>query len=96
MDYWEENGIEKPKQVVVCAAILIDTLIICGARHCDKVMRHQAEAAGLSMKFGEQGFIDQFGTFLSRKEAMDIVNENKQHLHGEHKGGDILYGECLY
>lgn len=97
-DYWEKNGIEKPQQIVVCAAIKVGDLIICGARHCDIRMREQAEAAGISLKAAPQGFIDQFGDFLTREEAMQIVKENGQPFNVERNGdGDTaLYSEGLY
>jgi hypothetical protein len=38
MDYWVENGLTKPQQIVVCAAIKVGESIFCGARHCDIVI----------------------------------------------------------
>jgi hypothetical protein len=49
-DYWTENGLIKPQQIVVCAAIKVGNVLLCGARHCDSVMWAQADAAGISMK----------------------------------------------
>jgi len=97
-DYWEENGIEKPQQVVVCAAIRIDNLIIAGARHFDKVMRSQLNHMdGVNASCGEQGFIDQFGDFLTREEAMEIVKKNGQPFNIERNRGDTyLFSEGLY
>lgn len=97
MDYWEENGIEKPQQIVVCAAIRVGSLIILGARHCDKRMRELAEAAGVSLKSPDQGFIDQFGDYLTREEAMQIVKDNGQPFDIESNRGDkVLFSEGLY
>ena len=101
-DYWKDNGIEKPQQIIVCAAIRIGdwSYLLCGARHWDSVMHKQADKMGLSRKLitEEQGFIDQFGEFLSRKEAMKIVKENGQPFNIERNGGsdDELYSEGLY
>lgn len=95
------------KQYVVCAANRneITGLIICGARHWDDLMCAQADAAGCNpMTYPnddpwEQGFIDQFGKFLTRQEAATIVMENKQKLNGE-LGGEYqvnyLFSEHLY
>jgi len=96
-DYWTENGLVKPQQIVVCAAIRVGDVIFCGARHCDSAMWGQAKAADISMKNGKQGFIDQFGDFLDRKEAMEIVKKNGQPFNIERNGGDInLFSEGLY
>ena len=83
-DYWEENNIEKPQQVIVCAACKIDTngegenIVLCGARHWDNIMRVQARAMGYKTHAPEssQGFINQFGEFLTRKEALEIATVN--------------------
>lgn len=97
-DYWENNGIEKPQQIVVCAAIRTETgLVITGARHCDEIMREQAQAAGVSLRSPEQGFINQFGEYLTREEAMQAVKDNGQPFDIERNRGDIyLFSEGLY
>ena len=102
-DYWEKNGLTKPQQVVVCAAIRFGDIILCGARHHDKIMRKQVDAMG-GLKYlrtlterEEQGFIDQFGDYLSREEAMKIVKKNGQPFDIERNNGDIyLFSEGLY
>lgn len=97
-----ENGSFRP-QVVVCAANR-DTrtnLIICGARHWDRLMSAQADATGLrdegsKIRFEEQGFIDQYGNFLTREEAKIIARKAGQII-PERDGGDSkLYSEELY
>ena len=93
-------NVEKPEQYVVCAACkTIDNIIFCGARHWDEVMRSQAEAAG-HMKHApnaEEGFIDQFGEFLTRDRAMNIVKKNGQKFNIKRNGGDVhLFSEGLY
>jgi len=96
-DYWARNNIQKPQQIVVCAAIRVNDILLCGARHCDKVMRKQAEAIGISMKSAEQGFIDQFGDFLTREDAMAVVKENGQPFNINRNGGNTaLFSEGLY
>ena len=96
------------KQYVVCAANKneVTGLIICGARHWDDLMCSQADAAEQSpITYNntdpwEQGFVDQFGKFLTREEAAKIVRENKQPLHGELayqvNTVDYLFSEHLY
>lgn len=88
------------KQIVVCAACKYAGLTLCGARHWDKVMSSQYHNLTIKppgSKF-EQGFIDQFGTFLTRKEAFKIVEENGQPFNAERNGGvdGTLYNEGLY
>lgn len=102
-DYWTDNNIEKPQQVVVCAACRRGSITIAGARHFDKVMRSQLEAiSGDNLHFGhnwEEGFIDQFGDFLTRGEAMAIALAAGQKVDIECGcGGDkeLLYSEGLY
>ncbi len=106
-DYWTENGIEKPQQIVVCAACRHPErqIMLCSARHWDGVMRDQFRAMALcgpdakpnSSKW-EKGFIDQFGDFLTREEAMEIVKANGQPFDIERNGGSdrTLYSEGLY
>ena len=98
-DYWIEHGIVKPQQVVVCAACVVGDVILCGARHWDKVMRTQAKALGIKYVADKQGFIDQFGDFLTREEAMNIAIAAGQKVDiKEGCGGDKmnLYSEGLY
>lgn len=98
---------EKPvnsKSVVVCAACKHNDLILCGARHWDKIMNKQLDTlkhAGCSLFSGDftQGFIDQFGTFLTREEAMKVAVAAGQEVDIERGCGgdkDTLYSEGLY
>ena len=82
---------------VVCAANrLEDGLIICGARHWDQVMRSVADRIGWDdCKPSEQGFIDQWGNFMDRKEARMVAIENKQPLTDRLHSRD-LFSENLY
>lgn len=99
-DYWEENNIEKPQQVVVCAACRKEDITLAGARHFDKVMISQAKAIGCKHTHDfEEGFIDQFGDFLTREEAMKIALAAGQKVDIKRGcGGDenALYSEGLY
>lgn len=100
-DYWEDNNIEKPQEIIVCAANLYKSgLILCGARHWDKIMISQADCIDKEHRMGipEQGFINQFGEFKTRIEAMEIVKQNGQPFNKERNGGSgkELYSEGLY
>lgn len=100
-DYWKENNLVKPPQIVVCAANKLPVaggfVILCGARHWDKVMCKQADVMGLRGGDEQQGFIDQFGDFLTREEAMVVVKESGQPFNIERNVGDIcLFSEGLY
>ncbi len=84
---------------IVCAACKIGETIICGARHFDSIMRTQMKAIGPTHKWtkAEQGFIDQFGVFHTRKVAMQIVKTNGQPFSISRNGGDIeLFSEGIY
>jgi len=99
---WIEEGIADGSliQRVVCAALRYDDVMICSARHFDHLMHKQINAIGMGRTAEkiykwEQGFIDQWGQFLTRTEARDIVIKNKQPIRAE-KLGDFLYSEDLY
>lgn len=85
---------------IVCAANrhLKTGRIVCGARHFDPIMRAQmfASEGFPHWRNCEQGFIDQFGVFLTREEAYIIAKANGQITH--RCGGDetTLFSENLY
>jgi hypothetical protein len=91
------------EQRVVSAAIRSKTTgrILCGARHMDAVMqqfmltpkrkRRRREWGGV-----EQGFIDQFGNFLTRKEAWRLADKNGQIRDRSAACKDCLFSEDLY
>jgi len=100
-DYWKDNNIEKPQQVVVCAACKKDSVIVAGARHFDNVMWSQFKKMNEPTPYGvdwEQGFINQFGDFLTREEAMIIAQRAGQKIDYRGCGGSVstLYSEGLY
>lgn len=91
------------RQRVVCAANRYGDLIVCGARHHDKIMNKQIailKALGREMKptKGYQGFIDQYGVFMSREEALIIAKESGQPFDQERNSGNgkVLYSEGIY
>lgn len=84
---------------VVCAAIR-DKLgrIIAGARHFDQVMIAQIRRTTPdqdAFRTAEQGFIDQFGNFLTREEAMVLATKWGQIIRDD-EGRQSLYSENLY
>lgn len=88
---------------VVCSANLHKktSIIFCGARHFDDIMRAQIRRANLDMRepsdmWFEQGFIDQFGVFMTREEALTVALAAGQRIY--RCGGDEkkLYSENLY
>jgi len=100
-DYWTDSAIEKPQQIIVCAAIRFGSLVLCGARHWDSAMISQVEEIGFrvvrDLGDEEQGFINQFSEFLTREEAMQVVKESGQPFNIERNRGDsCLFSEGLY
>lgn len=88
---------------IVCAALrnAAGTLVI-GPRHFDRIMHTQIrylEDAGIvgSWANATQGFIDQQGCFLDRKQAYEVAKAAGQIIEGRDvtKNG-VLYSEMLY
>lgn len=102
MSDWKPDYTVTPRRIV-CAANRrrTDGHIICGARHWDKLMRAQAIQCNTSKIFGhsfngwDQGFIDQFGDWLTREEAWVVAEEQGQ-IRRRCGGGERLYSENLY
>lgn len=91
----------KPAQIIICAAIKDNKTghIFLGARHFDKIMRMQIEKSCIKPEppYTEQGFIDQFGEFISREDALEIVKNNGQPFNAKNNGSSkALYSEGLY
>lgn len=97
---------------VVCAAnrtYYVDadgerkSLVIAGARHCDGVMapvlkfvREHSMQPDETLK-QQQGFIDQYGNFMTREEAYLLARSNKQMIVDAGKWPrERLYSEHLY
>lgn len=96
---------DTPQRRVVCAAnrLLSDfgdeVGIVCSARHFDPLMRRQMEQSNVTMagwKVSQQGFIDQWGAFMDREEALVVALAAGQRI--KRCGGDEtrLYSENLY
>lgn len=84
-------------QLVVCAANRHreSGKIICGPRHCDSIMRQQLPD-GVKFHGWEQGFIDQWGQFLTREEAWKVAVEKGQIRRKIDTPEGTLYSEHLY
>lgn len=90
---------------VVCAAVRAGNTVIAGARHFDSVMRplvidHTERLEGergYKVKW-EQGFIDQDGVFMDRKEALLVAHHAGQLDTRRRKTEplDQLFSEDLY
>ncbi len=65
---------------VVCAALKKGAVISCGPRHFDTMMHEQIAHVGINMRDAEQGFIDQWGKFMDRVEALEVAKTANQIL----------------
>lgn len=89
-------------QRVVCAAIRHpDGRLICSPRHFDTtthaVLDHLEKTEDIrTWGQADQGFVDQYGIYLTREEAWVIALRQNQIIH--RVGGDegCLYSENLY
>lgn len=84
---------------VVCAAVLYeDGTLLVGPRHYDSTMLAQYKRYGIGMTEDQavQGFVDQWGAFMTREEAHKMASEQGQIRH--RCGGDNgrLFSENLY
>ena len=73
--------------------------MIISPRHFDETMRDALTIGEYPIDWiWEQGFIDQWGRFYTRREAMKIVLENGQRFDKDRNGGngEDLYSEGLY
>lgn len=62
------------KRYVVCAANRdTDGRIFLGVRHHCQLMNQNLKAADVKGATTEQGFVDQFGTFMDREEAWKVA-----------------------
>lgn len=60
------------KRQVVCAANRYGEIIILGVRHHCPLMNKMLDLAGINGFTKEQGFVDQWGNFMDRVEALYI------------------------
>lgn len=88
-------------RLVVCAATRYGDVVIPSARHHDPLMHQTAKLMGVSRVthgIPEQGFIDQFGVFMDRKEALAIaVHMGQVNVYRPKSAPyDALFSEDLY
>lgn len=91
---------------IVCAALRApDGELLLGIRHYSADMRRQIDARHDGAKFKQvhdenQGFVDQYGVYVSREEAYRVAQEAGQitrpHACGNGLDGPKLYSEGLY
>ena len=72
------NGVTPADRLVAAANRLATGLIVVGVRHHCPIMNAQIKASGHGHSGCEQGFIDNRGNFLSRREAMVLYEEGRQ------------------
>lgn len=95
-EYPDDCGRMRGKPWVVCAALRHkDGRIVTGARHWCPTMQRQIGLDNFkSWADSEQGFVDQHGHFLTRKEAATLAAKNRQTV--DDLSGTILTSEDLY
>ena len=84
---------------IICAAIRNPNTgqVIKGHRHFDCHMQHKLAFYNLnSFDFTEQGFIDMYGNYVSRTDALVITKENGQRINEHEVVGNELFSEALY
>lgn len=92
---------EVAPRMVVCAANRWNGIIVLGARHFDGLMHATIKllpSVPPSSAQWEQGFVDQFGKFMDRREALAVavragqIGRNGPKTHPENQ----LFSEDLY
>lgn len=96
----QEYCANRPKRFVVCAANKYGEFVFTGVRHFCPVMifnMSHYDVKGLRQEHGEvQGFIDQHGIFMDRREAAIVAAQAGQlERYGDSKP-DVLFSEDLY
>jgi hypothetical protein len=90
---WERYNVQR---VVSMAACIVDGHLIVGNRHFCPIMQMTIENLGIDpegeMKNGHQGFVDQYGVFMTRKEAWVVAKAAGQIKQVFQEG--VLYSEC--
>lgn len=86
------------KRQVVCAANKYGDKIVLGVRHFCPLMCQHLEALGLDggLEEHEQGFVDQWGNFMTRKEALHVLKTNGRFIRDDQYQSETLYSENLY
>lgn len=92
---------DRSQRRVVCAAIRqVDGMLICGPRHFDQIMHaaiaQYSEPDRICWRAAVQGFVDQFGTFMDRREAWRVASAAGQIIHSLPGREGTLFSENLY
>lgn len=97
---------ERTQRRVVCAALRAsDGRLLLGIRHYSRDMHEQLARRDDRNRFQHlldenQGFVDQFGVYMTREEAYRVAEAAGQIIHPEACGqgldGPKLYSEGLY
>lgn len=91
-----------PQRRVVCAALKAQGSLVIGPRHYDHTMHEQIDVRVYSgedrswWRVADQGFVDQWGTFMTREEAWAVATAARQVLYGPHLPGGQLDSSDLY
>lgn len=94
-----------PTRIVVCSANRYGKILVLGARHGDSLMVAQIHAyqqVGLITRTqchgDDQGFVDQWGVYMNRQEALAVAHAAGQigRWRPKHPGDDWLCSEDLY
>lgn len=88
------------RRVVVCAACRYGDLILMSPRHWDipmyALLAHIKVGNKIPLK-SEQGFVDNWGNFMTREEAYVVAEARGQIKYPEHgTGNGVLFSEMLY
>jgi hypothetical protein len=99
----------EPRRVVCAAIRAADGELLIGIRHYSTDMHRQIEKRVDGEKFvnrldEDQGFVDQYGKWMSREDAYEYAKWNGQILYPDACGKkvnaigtvDVLYSEGLY
>jgi hypothetical protein len=91
------------KRIVVCAANRYRDIIVLGVRHFDQLMHNMiakipAHYLPERPSYWEQGFVDQYGVFMNRVEALEVANKSGQINTRREKTAPhhLLFSEDIY
>lgn len=94
-DFTTVNGY---KRQIVCAANKYPCgTIALGVRHFCPLMRQNIKALGLKPSQVDmvQGFVDQWGNFMVRKEALSVMKANGRFIRDdEYRCGELFSENC--
>lgn len=96
----QQEPVQHRPQRVVCAALRLNSgEMIVGVRHFCPIMQAQINQNLLKAdmwKRAEQGFVDQYGQFLTREDAWRVAEAEGQIIRRVGGDGNQLFSENLY